>query len=1274
MSTLQLYFLGTLDVRCDGQSLPKPATLKSQSLLAYLALHRRQPQLRERLAGLFWGDRPEHKARGSLATGLWRIRRCLPDKGLILSTSHTIQFDPQADLWLDVEVFETQASQDDVASLQSAVVLYRGDFMDGFYDDWIINERYRLETLFIETLARLMVGQEAQEEHDAALLTALHLLERNPLWEDAHRLAIRAHCRLGRRNAALEQYRRCREVLWDDLGTEPMIETNELYQAILKGHFEIGRATEAPSIRAPEIAPLVSPVRSPLDAIAPGRLIGREQELAFLHERWQEAVVGQGGLVFVNGEAGVGKSRLVEEFTNRLHWQGICVLWGRCYEFERLLPYQPVAEALRSILPTLNPSELADLPAWIVAEVARLAPELAEQYPDQATPTSIRSDQERARLFEGVARFLIRFSSRGALLIVLEDLHWASDSTLQLLHYLTRHLSKYPVLLVGTLRPEAIERGYPWQALQQQLSREGLATSLSLTPLSPTDVEAMIVEMSGAGQAAAPLAERLYRETEGNPFFVIEIVKALFETGAIRLEEIAWQGDFIRISEEELPLPAGVSETIQARVHRLEEDVQEALRLAAVLGREFDFDLLDAIWEWGEEATLEALDDLLRHRLIDEGTGPLGRDYAFTHHKIQEVVYAGMSRRRRQHAHARVGAAMERLYGAKVEPPAGELAFHFEEGRQHDETLTEKASAYLLGAGDRARGLYAHEEAIDYYRRALTLLKEQEDHERAARTLMRLGLTYHNGLDFRRARRAYQEGFDLWQQAGEAAPMVTSPALHTLRISWYPQPTSLDPTIAQDISSGVLVNQLFAGLVETSPQMEIVPNIAQSWEVSEGGRKYVFHLRDDASWSDGSPVTAEDLAYAWKRVLDPATGSPNASLLYDIKGAEAFHRREGNRESVGVRALDEVTLLVELEAPTGYFLHMLAHNVFCPVPRHIVETNGEAWTEVGNIVTSGPFKLTAWDRGTSMILTHNPEYHGQFKGNVQQVELSLLAEPTVRLELYETGSLDILDMTFFTSTELDRARQRHAGEYVTGPCLWTFSVKFDTSRAPFDDPLVRQAFTQAVDREALADVILRGHDSPATGGFIPPGMPGYSEGIGLPYNPARARQLLAGAGYPDGRGFPAIALLTRQIHTLQARYLQAQWRDNLGIEVALASEAMEYGKLVDKLRQEQPNMFLVGWSADYPDPTDFLRAARSNDWPRWQNQAYDLLVEKARRVIALEERIALYRQADRILMEEAVLMPLYYAWRHLLVKSWVKKYPTSALKSWFWKDVVIEPH
>lgn len=1276
MPALRLFLLGPLDVRHDGQQLPKPPTLKSQSLLAYLALHRQRPQPRERLADLFWGERPERRARRSLATALWHIRRCLPDDSLLISDVQSAQFDPQANLWLDVEEFESLAAGPDVRSLQSTVALYRGEFMEGFYDDWVLNERYRLETLLSEALARLMTGLELQGQHDDALAAALRLLQHDPLREDAHRSAMRAFCRLGQRNAALEQYRRCQEIVQQELGVEPMSETADLYREILDGRFEIGPAVEAGAAARIAVRPAVPPGYSPLDPVARSPLVGREPEMAFLRDGFEEARAGRGGLVVVSGEAGVGKTRLVEELADQLRWQGVRVLWGRCYEFERLLPYQPIGEALQAVLSTTAPSELARLPSWILNELARLVPELPEKVPGLRDSETVPAGGVQTHLFEGVARFLASLSTGGPLALILEDLHWATESTLQMVHYLARHLAHHPVLMVGTLRPEAIGPESTLDSLERQLGREGLARSLHLRGLSLQATERLIAEMSGRGETVAPLARRLYEETEGNAFFLIEIIKALFEAGLVSLEARTWRADLVHLSEAELPLPAAVSEAIESRLRHLDENAQQALQVGAILGREFDLDLLQATWRKDEAATLEALDILLRRRFVDEGKGLLGRDYAFHHHQIREVVYAGIPVRHRQHLHSQAGKAMETLYESNLETVAGELAFHFGQGRKVDKALEPSAVRYLLLAGDQARLAYAHQEAIEYYSEALELQKEQGEYEQAARTLMKLGLAYHTVSQFEQARQAFDEAFAVRKREAmrpRAAPLP--PAPHPLRLPWY-EPVTLDPTLASDTYSVGVVSHLFSGLVELSPEMDVMPDVAHSWEISEGGRRFTFHLRDDVHWSDGVPVTAHDFEYAWKRALDPRTASPNASILLDLRGAQALQTGDAEqRDSLGAHALEPLTLEVELEEPVGYFLHLLTSEATSPVPRHAVEKYGEGWAQPGRIVSNGPFLLADWHPGQSMRLVRNPRYHETFSGNVHEVALFLL--PAVRseeLEMYDSGELDVA--TVHDPPVVELARRRHPGEYVSFPMLSTLHVGFDVSRPPFDDPRVRHAFVLAVDKQEMADVHLGGQVFPATGGFVPPGMPGHSPGIGLPYDPEQARQLLNEAGYPNGRGFPSVEALApglRIDERVETRQLEAYWRDNLGLEFnwrPLEARAWRH-----RLSTDPPHLYLVATMAEYPDPDDFLRASPFRRRTSWRNDAYDSLVEAARHETELGRRIELYRQADAILVEEAPIMPIYYDRGHMLVKPWVTRFRTSSLRWYgYWNDVIIEPH
>jgi ABC-type oligopeptide transport system substrate-binding subunit len=399
---------------------------------------------------------------------------------------------------------------------------------------------------------------------------------------------------------------------------------------------------------------------------------------------------------------------------------------------------------------------------------------------------------------------------------------------------------------------------------------------------------------------------------------------------------------------------------------------------------------------------------------------------------------------------------------------------------------------------------------------------------------------------------------------------------------------------------------------------------------------------------------------------------PLASLLDDIKGARDFRQgKVSDPDTVGVKALDEVTLVVDLEGPTGYFLHLLANTIAFPVPRHVVKLHGETWTEPEHIVTCGPFKLEAWQPGKQMTLTRNPDYPGRFRGNLECVKLLLRdLEPAVSLEMYERDQLDIVDVTAF---EVDRMRQMYAGEYRRFPQLVTTYLQFDVTRAPFDDVRVRRAFALTTDREALVKAA-RPNCFPATGGFVPPGMPGHLPEMGLPCNLKRARQLLAEAGYPGGLGFPVVECVARVDQADLGENLQTQWRENLGVKIKW--ETVEWQAILARLGEQVPHLLIMGWMADYPDPDNFLRARIDHIQYQsgWRNERYDRLVRQAQRSLDQGERIKLYGEAEQILVDESPIMPVFHTSVRLLVKPWVASYPTTGLKEWFFKDVVVRPH
>jgi oligopeptide transport system substrate-binding protein len=447
----------------------------------------------------------------------------------------------------------------------------------------------------------------------------------------------------------------------------------------------------------------------------------------------------------------------------------------------------------------------------------------------------------------------------------------------------------------------------------------------------------------------------------------------------------------------------------------------------------------------------------------------------------------------------------------------------------------------------------------------------------------------------------------------------------------------------------------------------------------ERGRRYVFHLRDDVHWSDEVPVTAEDFEYAWKRVLDPATGAQYPELLYDVRGAAAYHQGEApDPETIGVCALDDTTLLVDLEGPTGYFPQLLTCEATFPVPRHVVERHGATWAMPANIVTNGPFALVEWRRDESLVLVRSRHHGGAGGGNVERVEVALIERGTWREQaaLYEADELDVMYSSSLRAEQRDQLRRRYADQFISISQLVTIYVGFHVDRLPFDNARVRRALTLATDREFLAGITLGGYDLPATGGFVPPGMPGHSPGIGLPYDPEQARRLMAKVGYPGGRGFPALRgfMPTRSSRMIAlAEYLRAQWQRELGVEVDW--EHVPASEFWDKAQWDQHHLHLIGWLADYPDPDNFLRLGFGGERTAWRSEKYDRLVARARRLLNQGERMSLYRRADRILIEEAPCLPLAYLQSHMLVKPWVKGPTLSASGYWsWWKDAIIEPH
>ncbi len=645
--------------------------------------------------------------------------------------------------------------------------------------------------------------------------------------------------------------------------------------------------------------------------------------------------------------------------------------------------------------------------------------------------------------------------------------------------------------------------------------------------------------------------------------------------------------------------------------------------------------------------------------------------FTFTHALIHSTLLSNLSTLRRHRLQRQVALVLEQAYPERLADLAPLLGRYFAEAGESD-----KAIHYLLQAGDDARRVYAYDEAINAYEQALIFLKEVDDYQGEARTLMKLALAYHNTLAFDRSREAYDAGFVAWQRLadeGEIGDHEYLPAPHPFRIAVPSPPPSLDPSFYNDEYSGQFITQILSGLLERTMDNELIPDIARSWEVLDEGTRYIFHLRDEVIWSDAMPVTADDFAFAWKRKLDPQNQSGLPQIIFDIKGAQAYHEgREIDPDTIGVHAQNELTLVVDLERPSGYFLQIMANGSAFPVPKQAIEKSGARWTDPDKMITNGPYKIASWAPESSLMFERNPDYHRPFAGNVTQVEL-VIAPQQDNMLLYEQDRIDFVGLVDSDEGN-SRAIQDHPEEYISKLFPMTTYIAFDTRRAPFTSPAVRKALALAFDRDLLISQATKGMQFPALGGYVAPGIPGHVPGIALPYDPELARRKLAEAGYANGQGFPSVAVQVVPLFISDDLVLRIteQWQQNLGIHIAI--EIVTFDELLANLKTDVPIMWFSGWSADYPDPDSFLRLASWIHESGWRHAEYEALIQDARGLTAQDQRMAMYRQAERILVEEAPIIPLSYARYHALIKSWVRSLPQRIPGGFIFRDTIIDPH
>jgi predicted ATPase len=544
----------------------------------------------------------------------------------------------------------------------------------------------------------------------------------------------------------LRLYQRLVEALAEEFDAEPAPETQRLYRAILDRRFppvtqQAGARTSPPQPRPPP-APAPAPA---LGARPLGPFVDRERELALLVAGLGEALAGRGQALLLAGEPGIGKTRLIEELARIARERGAAVLWGRCYDGEGAPAYWPWMQIIRAYAATAPIDALRRELGSAAADIALVVPDLRERLPDVPLAATLDPEQTRFRLFDAVTAFLAAVAARTPLVLVLDDLHWADRSSLLLLEYLADALHGIPMLLVGSYRDVEVDRRHPVTRTLARFSREGTGARIQLTGFGPDDI-ARFSEVTTGQTSPAGLAEAIYAQTEGNPFFVREVVRLLVEEG--RYAPIEQVGSW-RIS-----IPRGVREAIVLRLDRLSETTNRVLMVAAVIGREFHLAVLEQVSDLPPSEALAAVEDgLAAGALVESATSP--GLFRFSHALIQQTLYEELSRARRVGLHRRIAEAIERVYAANLTPWLDTLAWHYYQAAP--DGAPAKAIEYLTLAGTHAMDQVAWAEAAGHFARALELLDSlpAADERRRCELLLALGRVQQHAGDTALARATF---------------------------------------------------------------------------------------------------------------------------------------------------------------------------------------------------------------------------------------------------------------------------------------------------------------------------------------------------------------------------------------------------------------------------------------------------------------------------------------------------------------------------------------
>ena len=471
------------------------------------------------------------------------------------------------------------------------------------------------------------------------------------------------------------------------------------------------------------------------------------------------------------------------------------------------------------------------------------------------------------------------------------------------------------------------------------------------------------------------------------------------------------------------------------------------------------------------------------------------------------------------------------------------------------------------------------------------------------------------------------------------------------------EPKDLDPHTVTGVPEHNIISALLEGLISENPRtLQVEPGLAASWHITDGGKTYTFKIRDNARWSNGDAVTAADFVWSWQRLLSPALASEYSYQLFPLKNAREFNRGEiDDFARVGVSALDDKTLKVELRHPTPYFLSLLAHYSTFAVHRETVlnfgriDEAGTLWTRAENFVGNGPFTLSSWKLNHLIRVEKNPLYWDAETVKLNEIRFYPIDSALTEERMFRTGALHATSSTPLNKIAVYQTEQPE--KISISPYLGTYYYRFNTDRAPLDDARVRRALSMTIDREAIVTAITKGGQLPAYT-FTPPNTQTYrAPPSPIRHDIAAARQLLAEAGYPNGEGFPTLELIynTSDGHRRIAVAIQQMWKTALNIDISLANQ--DWKVYLSRVQSQDYDIARAAWIGDYPDPNTFLDmfvSGGGNNQTGWSNPRYDQLIAEAATQADNPQRYATFQRAESLLMEESPIAPIYTYTRVLL--------------------------